>query len=184
MISLRGRAFLERVVAEAFPDFQSRALGVGSKYEPAVTPVRRTHVFRSASDCRRDVETHCSKVSEGLDEGSKRDVLEEDQSRICFGDDAGDVWPEVAGVSLGEALPGDGEGLTRESRRDEIHDSAPRSSIEGREIRPERRWIQPPRFHLSHQYRCAECFPLHVTDRTHSGLGKLEAEADASVPGT
>jgi hypothetical protein len=46
--------------------------------------------------------------------------------------------PEVSVVGVGLSLPGCGEGLTREARREEIHAATPASAIEGRKVVPER----------------------------------------------
>lgn len=68
-------------------------------------------------------------------------------------------------VGVPELLSGDAVGLTGKSRNDAIHDSAPRSTVERGEVRPDRRVIQASRVHERDQLRAGECFPLDVTNR-------------------
>jgi len=53
------------------------------------------------------------------------DILKEDEGRLDFSDDAGDVGPEVARVFSAEALARDGERLARIARSDDVHRAAP-----------------------------------------------------------
>lgn len=112
-------------------------------------------------------------------------VLEEDQRRLDLVDDPSNVRPEVPRVGLSGAVAGDGERLARVSRRDEIHDSAPRAAIEGREIVPDRRAIQGRVFHPGHEDGRGEGFPLDVAN-TAIGVseGELEPELEATDSGT
>jgi hypothetical protein len=77
-------------------------------------PLMRRADFCRAEQARRRRIAHCPKLSQ---HGFKAkadvagDVFEEDPCRMAFGDDAGDVWPEVAGIICTTALSGRAEGL-------------------------------------------------------------------------
>lgn len=66
------------------------------------------------------------------------DIFEEDPLRAAFGDDAGDVWPEVARVVGATALSGRAEGLAGISGKDDVEGAAERSGIEAAQIIPDR----------------------------------------------
>lgn len=110
------------------------------------------------------------------------DVLEEDDGGLDLFDDADEVGPERALVVVPSSLPGDGVGLAREARREEIHDSTPRVAVEGREIVPDRRAIQGRVFHPRHENGRRESVPLDVTHG--SNAHSSEPEGGSSNPGT
>jgi hypothetical protein len=91
-------------------------------------------------------------------------VLKKNESRPALVNDSCDLRPEVPRVGCPELLAGDGERLTRVSRRDEIHRSTPRASVEGSQVIPERRRIQAFRFHEADKRGGGKCLPLDVTD--------------------
>lgn len=62
--------------------------------------------------------------------------------------------------------------------------AAPWSSVEAGKVRPDRRRSQLTRFHAVDQLCGRRGFPLHVSDATRSGHGKVDAEFEASSPGT
>lgn len=74
-------------------------------------------------------------------------------------------------------------GEAGEPPSDEIHCSTPRASVEGSEVRPDRRRIQPPFFHARCQDRGRKGFPLDVTDCADSRAGGSKSEVDSSDPG-
>jgi hypothetical protein len=115
------------------------------------------------------------------------DVLEGDDPGLESLDEACDVGPEVALVLVGSLLAGDGEGLARVAASDAVHEASPRASVEGSEVTPDRRCVQPPFFHAADQYAGRIGFPLDVTDRARieacSGESVVQAEVEASDPG-
>jgi hypothetical protein len=112
------------------------------------------------------------------------DVLTEDQSRPCFGDDPANMGPQVSRIIFASSAAGAGERLARVARSDEIHDSAPRAAVEGSQIRPDRRRSQGLVFHARCQYRDCICLPLDMTDCAVSRNNELDAELETSNPGT
>jgi hypothetical protein len=112
-------------------------------------------------------------------------VLHEHKYGLHLRDDPGDVRPEVARIGGAELLPGDAERLARVSRRDEIHDSTPASTVEGGKVRPDRRLIQNAVLHSRDQERGCGSFPLHVAHGSVVGSeGQGEPELEAADPGT
>lgn len=114
-----------------------------------------------------------------------RDVLQEDGSlgsRVA--NDPGDERPEPTFVVGLGAFSRRAPGLAREARRDDVHDSTPRSSVEGLKVIPDRRRIQPPVFHARRQDCGRKGFPFDVTHGADSRAGGSETEIDPSNPGT
>ena len=66
---------------------------------------------------------------------------------------------------------------------DAMNAAAPWSTVEGGKVRPDRRRSQIARFHAADQRCGGKGFPLHHTDATRSGHGKLDAEAEPSGSG-
>lgn len=95
-----------------------------------------------------------------------RHILKEDESWLALADDSLDAGPKPSLVVDSLALSCGAERLARESSRDDIHDVIPRATVERVEIRPHRRIIQVPGLHRLDQTVDAECFPLHVADRS------------------
>jgi len=106
------------------------------------------------------------------------DVLENNESWSALADDAGDVGPQVAIILNAAAQSSIRERLARVARSDEIHDSTPRSTVEGGKVAPDRSLIQARLRHARRQNRGCMSFALDVTDRAItwncSGEGKVE----------
>ncbi len=66
------------------------------------------------------------------------DVFEEDPFRAAFADDAGDVWPEVAGIVRPAAFPGRAEGLAGVSGEDDVERPAEGAGVEAAQVGPDR----------------------------------------------
>lgn len=66
------------------------------------------------------------------------DVFEEDPFRATFGDDAGDVGPEVAGIVGAATLSGRTEGLAGVSGEDGVERAAKGAGIEAAQVGPDR----------------------------------------------
>jgi hypothetical protein len=113
------------------------------------------------------------------------DVLDEEDRGAALSEHAQNVRPKVPGVFGSEALPGAGEGLTGVTCSDEIHDSTPRATVEGSEVRVDRSGSKVPFLHSLRQTRGVKGFPLHVADGVGDVAGcEPEAEFEASSPGT
>ncbi len=70
------------------------------------------------------------------------DVFEKDPVGSAFGDDTGDVWPEVSRVSGATAFSGRAEGLTGIPGEDDIERTAEAPGIEAAQIVPDRGWAE------------------------------------------
>lgn len=112
-----------------------------------------------------------------------RDVLPEDTTRPALGYDPDDMIKEPSVVVGSKALSGNAVGLARVAANDAIHDSTPRSSVEGSNVRPDRSRMKESLLHARHQSGGSRCFPLQVTDCHRSGLGKLDAKVEPSDAG-
>lgn len=132
----------------------------------ALSPVRRADFSRRECSCRNDV-AHLLKVSDDISETNGQmavHVFAEDESWLDLSDDSCDVRPEMSWVSGSEPLACGAEGLTRISRSEAIHNSTPRSAVEGAYIRPNRCFIQDFLFQASRQDFATVGFPLNEAD--------------------
>jgi hypothetical protein len=109
-----------------------------------------------------------------------RDVLNEYQRRLDLSNDARDRGPDPTVIGGSALRTGHGERLTRKTRHDEIHKSAPRFAVEGRNVIPDRRRSQRTLFHARDKCRGGIGFPLDVTDRPVSGNGELDGEVQSA----
>ena len=82
------------------------------------------------------------------------DILEEDEGRLDFIDDAGDMRPEVARVVRTPALARHAERLARITRSDDVHRAAPRAAVKGSNVVPDNSMIQGRVFHPRHESGC------------------------------
>lgn len=113
----------------------------------------------------------------------RRYVLQKERSRLAIADDAGDVGPEVSLVLLSATLAGRGERLAREPRHEEIHASTPATSVEGREVGPNRCFVQKALGHARCQDRAGFDFPLDVADRASAWQSESHAEVEPGDAG-
>jgi hypothetical protein len=111
------------------------------------------------------------------------DVLGEDDARLDLADDPLDLGPQVPGVGLPAALPGEAEGLAGITGREEMNAAAPRSAVEGSQIVPDRCLIQGRVRHPGHESGRSVGFPLDETHSAIAGLGDGEPEFEAPVSG-
>jgi hypothetical protein len=112
-----------------------------------------------------------------------RNVLQEANRSAAVSDDASDFWPEPAGVSSAGSLACDGDGLAWESRNDQIHRSAPASSVEGEQVAPHRSVIQTVFAHVLDQNRGGLDIPFHVADRDSAWAGESDSEVESAIAG-
>ena len=111
------------------------------------------------------------------------DILEEDEGRFDFADDAGDMWPKVAWIIGTEPSACDRERLARIARSDDIHRATPRAAIEGSNVVPDNSLIQGRVFHPRHESGCGEGFPFDMAHSTISGDGDGKPEVEAASAG-
>lgn len=79
-------------------------------------------------------------------------------------------------VGFAEPASRETERLTRIAASDEIHDSTPRSAVEGSHIIPHRTGSHVTLLHRLAQIREAEGFPLHHADDASCWICQLDAE--------
>jgi hypothetical protein len=113
-----------------------------------------------------------------------RHVFAEDTTRPALCDDPDDMVEQPAAVVFAEPFSGNAVGLARVAANDAIHDSTPRSSIEGSNVRPDRSRMKESLLHARHQSGGSRCFPLQVTDCHRSGFCKHNPEVEPSDAGT
>nr|WP_255509580.1 hypothetical protein [Oceaniovalibus sp. ACAM 378] len=156
--------------------------------------VRRADFCRTEQACRRRV-VHVPKLSQhGLKAKADvaGDIFEEDPFGAAFGDDTGDVWPEVAGIIGPTAFSGRAEGLAGVSGEDDVEGTVKGAGIEAAQIVPDR-----GRGEISRALGCDEdgsgpVLPFDEGAGVKTGFGEHEAQIKASaacaegqsVPGT
>jgi hypothetical protein len=114
-----------RSISVRFPPLDrvpEQARGVGQlipfadgKDEEPLALVGRTDFRRRKEACRKLV-AHADQSAGDLGESEAEmmgDILEEDEGRLAFADDAGDVWPEMAWILSSEAFTCHRKRLTR-----------------------------------------------------------------------
>lgn len=165
---------------------ESASLVVGQN-EDSGSPVRGPDIGRSKHTPFR-IEPKIGQVTEddaepaSADEG--RHVFQPDEAGIHFANAVSDVGPDPPLVVHALAFAGCGPGLTREARNDAIHESTPASAVEGDNVVPDRRRIQPPVCHARHQYSGGIGFPLNVQDGAVGGEDKPQSEFEPRDAGT
>lgn len=175
---------LDRVPEQARGVGQVVALAVGEDEEP-LAPMRRTD-FRRREEARRKAVPHADQSSGDFGEAEAEmmgDVLEEDEGRLDFADDAGDVRPEVARVVRTPALARDRERLARIARSDDVHRAAPRAAVEGSNVVPDNSLIQGRVFHPRHEDGRGVGVPLDMTHSAISGAREVQPEVEPADAG-
>lgn len=130
--------------------------------------------FSRAEKSRLNHEASAFKVGSDLGESQPNvppDVLAEEEPSAAFLSDSQDVRPEMPGVFLPPLSPGVAEGLAGVSRSDDIHDATPRATVEGSDVRPDRRRVQSAVFHARDKDRGCKGFPLHESHAPGARLG-------------
>lgn len=162
--------------------------------EDPLSLVRRTDFCRAEQTRRRRV-AHAPKLSQ---DGFKAegdvagDVFEEDPFGPTFGNDAGDLGPEVAGIAGATTLSGGAEGLAGISGEDGIERAAEGPRVEGSQVIPDRCRGDIPRALGRDEHRSRPVLPFDESAGVIAGLGEHEAQIKAaaacaegqSVPGT
>ncbi len=176
---------LERVPEQARGVGQFAAIADGKDEQP-LTLVRRAD-FRRRKETRRKAVAHADQSAGDFGETEAEmmgDILEEDEGRLAFTDDPGDVRPEVAWILGAKPFACDRERLARIARSDDIHRAAPRAAVEAGNVVPDRRAIQGRVFHPRHKSGCGEGFPFDMAHSSISRDGDGKPKVDAACPGT
>ena len=175
---------LERVPEQARGVGQFVVLAVREDEEPFAL-VGRTDFRRREEACRKAV-AHVDQSAGDFGEAEAEmmgDILEDDEGRFDFADDAGHMRPEVARVVRAPALARDRERLARISRSDDVHRAAPRAAVEAGNVVPDRRWIQGRLFHPRHENGRGVGFPFDMAHSSISGQGDGEPEVEPACAG-
>ncbi len=154
--------------------------------EQTLAFVGRTDFRRRKEACRKAV-AHADQSAGDFGEAEAEmmgDILEEDEGRLAFADDAGDMRPEMARVVRTLALARDAERLARISRSDDIHHAAPRAAIEAGNVVPDNSLIQGRVFHPRHENGRGAGFPFDMAHSSISGHGDGEPEVEPACAGT
>jgi len=147
--------------------------------------VGRADFRRREEACRKAV-AHADQSAGDCGEAEAEmmgDILEEDEGRLDFVDDAGDMRPEMAWVVGAPALASDRERLARIARSDDVHRAAPRAAVEGSNVVPDNSRIQGRVFHPRHESGCGVGFPFDMAHSTISGDGDGEPEVEPACSG-
>jgi hypothetical protein len=166
---------------------QARGVGqvvpfTNGKDEQPFALVGRTDFRRREEACRKAV-AHADQSACDLGEAEAEmmgDILEEDEGRFDFADDAGDMRPQVTRVVRAPPLARHAEWLARIARSDDIHRAAPRAAVEGSNVVPDNSLIQGRVFHPHHESGRSEGVPLNVTQSSISGDGDGESEVESA----
>ena len=108
------------------------------------------------------------------------DVLQNKPPRSASIGNVEDVEEQARALAIkARAPPGNADVLAGEARNEQIHASAPRCAVEGKQVRPDRRRIERSRFHKADKLRGSSGFPLHVANGAVLVAKKLECSAGA-----
>lgn len=153
--------------------------------EKAATPVACA-CFSRCEDARLCRVAHAAKA--GFDVGVAHGqvpfhVFAEDPFWLDFAGDAGDFGPKVTRVALTSPAAGIAEGLAWIAGREEMNAAAPRATVEGSQVVPDKSFTQGLVRHPCHESGRGVGFPLDVTDSSILRLGDVQAEIEASISG-
>lgn len=184
-----------RSISVRFPPFdrvpeQARRVGqfvvlADGEDDQALPFVRRTDFRRRKEACRKAV-AHADQSAGDFGEAEAEmmgDILEEDEGRLAFANDAGDMGPEVPRVVRAPAFACDGERLARIARSDDVHRAAPWAAVEGSNVVPDRCRIQGRLFHPCHEDGRGVGFPFDMAHSSISGHGDGEPEVEPACAG-
>ena len=175
---------LDRVPEQARGVGQFAAFADG-KYEQPLTLVRRADFRRSKETCRKAV-AHADQSAGDFGETEAEmmgNILEENEGRLAFTDDARDMRPEVARVLGAEPFACDGKRLARVASADDVHRAAPWTAVEGSNIVPDNSLIQGRVFHPRHESGCGVGLPFDIAQSSISRDGDGEPEVEPACTG-
>lgn len=167
--------------------WSSRAAGVaqGCPKPDPLAAMRGTNGGRGETAPFR-IEPELGKVGEDVWEtvpNKSGDVLQEDVARSHVSNDPGNVWPDPSLIIDTSTFPRSAEWLAGETGSDEIHASAPRCAVEGREIVPDRRLIQGRLAHPGHEDGRCVAVPFNVSHSAGGDSGESGDEFEPSIAG-
>ena len=145
--------------------------------------MRRTDFCRREQTRRRRV-AHAPKLSQ---DGFKAegdvpgDVFEKDPFGGAFPDDAGDVGPEVAGVTGPAALACGAERLAGVTGENDVEGTAEGPGIETAQVVPDRRWGEIPGALGGDKDASGPIFPFDEGPGVISGFREHDAQIQASA---
>ena len=175
---------LERSPEQARGVGQVVAFPLGKDEQPLALVGRAD--FRRREEARRKAVAQSDQASGDLGKAEAEmmgDILEEDEGRLTFPDDAGDMWPEVAGVVRALPLARQTERLARVARSEDVHRATPRAAVECGNVVPERRLRQGLVFHPRHEDGRGIGVPLDMTHSAVSGTGDVQSKLEPSGAG-
>lgn len=162
--------------------------------EDAQPLVRRADLSRREQARRRRVAQSPKLSQDGLEaEGDvPGDVFEEDPLGAAFGDDAGDIGPEVPRIVGAAALSGRAEGLAGISGKDGVEGAAERAGVEAAQVCPDRGRGEVSGALGGDEDGARPVLPFDKGSGVIAGFGEHEAQIKASaacaegqsVPGT
>ena len=147
-------------------------------------PLVRRADFCRAEQARRRRVAHVPKLSQhGLktEADVTCDVLNEDPFGAAFGNDAGDVGPEVAGIVGTAALSGCAEGLAGISGQHGVESTPEGPGFEAAQIIPDRGWSEIPRALGGDEDSSRPVLPFDKGAGVIAGFGEHEAQIKASA---
>jgi hypothetical protein len=161
------------------------AMGVGSKQEEPIAEVRGADGGRWYAVPIRSPPARGQITEDPLESHGKQpwNILQEEVRGTHSASDAPYLVPEPPLVVGPGAATGDADGLTREPRSDEIHDSTPWRRVECGEVVPDRSLIQGLVCHPCHEHGRAVGLPLDSAHKTMVGSGELDSEIEPADPG-
>jgi len=166
---------------------ESRTIGVGSKQEESLAPVRIA-LFGRRKHIPFRIEPEAGKVREDDRERFFSElgaVFQEDVAGSNVANNAPDGGPEPSGIGDSCARPGLRERLTGDSGREDIHSPTIRQAVKGANVIPDRSFIQRTLKRERGQSANAVSFPLHVSDGSVLiAESETQSEFDSSDPGT
>ena len=145
--------------------------------------VRRADFCRAEQTRRRRVTQFPKLSQDGFQaEGDvPGDVFEEHPCGAAFCDDAGDIGPEVAGISGPAALSGRAERLARIPGEDGVKDPSEGPGIEAAQIVPDWRGCEVSCALGGDEHAAGPVLPFDKGAGVISGFGKHEAQIQASA---
>lgn len=111
------------------------------------------------------------------------DVLTEDKIRPALRGDPADLGGEEAFAGCSGLLSGNAVVLAGVARSEDMNEAAPRSSVEGEHVRPDRSRMKPPCFHRRDQARGGCNFPLHEQYRASERHRQTDAKFEPADSG-
>jgi len=151
--------------------------------EDAHALVRRADFCRAEQARRRRV-AHVPKLSQHgfkAESDVTGDVFEEDPLGSAFLDDAGNLWPQVAGIIGTTAFSGGAERLAGISGQHRVKGAAERPGVEAAQIIPDWRWGEISRALGGDEHSPWPVLPLDERAGVIAGLSEHEAQIKASA---